>query len=253
LGGRRRTPLAVAVLVATMLAGDVCAGVWWDGADRGELIVSGPSSVEEIPRDEPARAAPSPLDGLAVIAEPDGPAAPPTSTTLAGLALPVPEPLPADPYADTPEVVLGRITIPAIGLDEPLQQGMTLTAINRGPSHWPGTALPGDLGNAVIAGHRTTYTQPFRRLDELQAGDQVIYTTDRAAFTYAVTATEIVLPEDVRIADQTAGYTSTLFACHPPGSAAYRIVTHLQLLDGQGRPVPAPAVPLAPVTIPRPA
>ncbi|MCC6436707.1 MAG: class E sortase, partial [Acidimicrobiales bacterium] len=165
----------------------------------------------------------------------------------------VPEALPDDTYADSPETVVGRIAIPTIGLDEALQQGMTLTAINRGPSHWPGTAGPGELGNVVVAGHRTTYSRPFHDLDLLRVGDPVVSTTDRGTFTYAVTGTEIVTPEEVRIADQTAAYTSTLFACHPPGSAAYRIVVHLQLLDAAGRPVPPFEAPVAPVTIPRPA
>ena len=174
----------------------------------------------------------------------------PTSTAPA-IQLPVPALLPEDAYADTPEVVVGRITIPALGIDEALQQGMTLTAINRGPSHWPGTAGPGQLGNMVVAGHRTTFSRPFRYLDQLQPGDHVTYTTEAGSFTYAVTSTAIVNPEAVDIADQTVGYTSTLFACHPPGSAAQRIVTRLQLLDGAGQPVVAPALALTPVTVPR--
>ena len=172
--------------------------------------------------------------------------------TTPTVVLPVPDLLPEDPYADTPEVVLGSIAIPAIGMEEALQSGMTLTAINRGPSHWPGTAQPGQLGNAVIAGHRTTFSRPFRHLDQLQPGDQVIYTTPGGTFTYAVAGTEIVDPEAVHIADQTLGYTSTLFACHPPGSAAQRIVVHLNLLDADGQPVPPPAVAATPVTVPRP-
>ncbi len=174
-----------------------------------------------------------------------------TLVTAPTISLPVPDLLPEDPYADTPEMVLGTISIPAIGMEEYLQSGMTLTAINRGPSHWPGTAQPGQLGNAVIAGHRTTFSRPFRQLDQLQSGDQVIYTTPSGTFTYAVAGTEIVDPDAVHIADQTVGYTSTLFACHPPGSAAQRIVVHLHLLDANGKPVPPPALALPPVTVPR--
>ncbi len=174
-------------------------------------------------------------------------AAAPVTTTTA-INLPIPDALPEDPYAPTPEVVLGTLAIPKLGVEQQLVQGMTLTAINLGPSHWAGTALPGQLGNMVIAGHRTTYTRPFRDIDQLVPGDQMVITTaDGVVHTYAVTGTEVVTPDQTSIADQTWAYTATLFACHPPGSAAYRIVAHLQLVDAAGRPVAPPPPPTAPV------
>lgn len=139
-------------------------------------------------------------------------------------ALPVPESIPSNPRAPTPEVVLGTIRIPAIDLSWTLGQGMTLTAIDRGPSHWPGTALPGELGNMVIAGHRTTKGAPFRHLDSLVPGDEIVFDVGVATHVYAVTETLIVYPEDVWIADQTEEHLVTLFACHPVGSARQRIV-----------------------------
>jgi sortase A len=139
-------------------------------------------------------------------------------------------------------VTVGTIEIPRLGLAEPLHQGMTLTAINRGPSHWPGTAMPGELGNVVVGGHRTTYTRPFRHLDQLQPGDSVVFTTPAGRFDYRVTAQEVVGPEQLEIVDQAVAYTATLFACHPPGSAAYRLVVRLQLVDEAGQPEPAPAL-----------
>lgn len=154
-----------------------------------------------------------------------------------GPDLPVPEPLPEDPYAPTPDIRVSNISIPAIGIDEPLHEGMTLTAINRGPSMWPGTALPGEVGNTVIAGHRTTYGAPFRNLDQLEEGDEVVFTDERGEHTYEVIALEIVDPTAVDIASQSNEYTATLFACHPPGSARQRIVVHLQLMQGNGQPV----------------
>lgn len=154
-------------------------------------------------------------------------------------ALPVPEPLPTDPFAATPDVVEGTIEIPRIGLSTPLHRGMTLTIINLGPSRWPGTAEPGGLGNMVIAGHRSTWTRPFEDLDLLQPGDQMIVTTSTGRHVYAVTGTDIIDPLDVHIALQSYGHTATLFACHPKGSAAQRIVVRLQLLDAVGQPVDA--------------
>jgi sortase A len=136
--------------------------------------------------------------------------------------------------------VIGHLTIPAIGLDDDIHVGMTLTAINRGPSWWPGTAQPGELGNVVIGGHRTTFTHPFEDLDRLAAGDAAVFTTAAGTFTYHVANVDVVDPSAVEIADQTLDYTATLFACHPPGSARYRIVVHLHLVGGDGAPVAPP-------------
>ncbi len=139
-------------------------------------------------------------------------------------ALPIPESIPSNPRAAAPEIVLGTIRIPAIDLSWSLGQGMTLTAIDRGPSHWPGTAMPGELGNMVIAGHRTTKGAPFRHLDSLVPGDEIVFDVGAETHVYAVTETIFVYPEDVWIADQTEEHLVTLFACHPVGSARQRIV-----------------------------
>ena len=160
---------------------------------------------------------------------------PSTSTTRP--ALPEPEPLPLDPYAATPEVVLGRLVIPALDLDEPLHQGMTLTAIDRGPSQWPGTALPGELGNMVIAGHRTTYSRPFLDLDLVEPGDEMRVETGEGTFRYLAVSTEVVGDDALWIADQSREYTATTFACHPKGSARQRIVVHWRMVDDAGEPV----------------
>jgi LPXTG-site transpeptidase (sortase) family protein len=155
--------------------------------------------------------------------------------------LPIPEALPENPYEDAPQVVVGAIEIPKIGISADLQSGMSLTAINRGPGWWPGTAMPGELGNVVVAGHRTTYSRPFYRLDELAPGDHVVFTTDGGRFVYEVRAV-IVVPEHwIDIAAQSYAHTATLFACHPPGSARERIVAKLRLLDAAGLPVDADA------------
>jgi sortase A len=168
------------------------------------------------------------------------------STTLrvtnSAPTLPVPAPLPADPNADTPAVVIGTLEIARIGLNAPLQEGITLPAINRGASHWPGTAMPGALGNVVIAGHRTIYSKPFHRLDQLQPGDPVVMTTSAGRFTYAVRGVIIVPGEAVDIATQSPAHTATLFACHPPGSTRQRIVAKLALLAPDGQPVDAATV-----------
>ena len=144
--------------------------------------------------------------------------------------VPVPAPLPADPYADDPDEPIGRIVIGAIGLDSELGEGMTLTEINRGPAHWPGTAMPGALGNVVVAGHRTTWSSPFRHLDLLEVGDEIRFSVAGRVAVYRVTETLVVAPEDVWIAQQGPSRIVTLFACHPVGSAAQRIVVRGELV-----------------------
>jgi sortase A len=152
-------------------------------------------------------------------------------------ALPVPEELPADPYEATPAIVVGTIEIPKLGLAEEIQRGVTLTAIDRGPGWWPGTAGPGGLGNAVIAGHRTTHSKPFARLHELDQGDHVVMTTAEGRFVYEVRGVIVVPADWIDIAAQSRAHTATLFACHPPGSARERIVAKLRLMSENGEPV----------------
>lgn len=154
---------------------------------------------------------------------------PPPAAEVAPAPLPTPVAPPADPYAYEPHVVLGTIEIPRLGLFLPLNQGISLMSIDRGPSHWPGTALPGEPGNTVVAGHRVTHGGPFRNIDQLQSGDSVIFTVDGRRSTYVVTGSDVVTPDAMHIVDQTPEPTATLFACHPPGSAKYRYVVRLAL------------------------
>lgn len=185
-------------------------------------------------RPEDDRAAPEPAFVDQPV--PSTTAAPATTTTLAPAPatgpLPVPQDAPADARAPTPEVVHGTLELPTLGVSEPLGEGVTLTAIDRGPSHWPGTAMPGQLGNVVVAGHRTTHSRPFYDLDLLAPGDPLVFRmADGTAWTYEMTGTEIVGPDAMHIVDQRPEHTATLFACHPKGSAAQRIVAHFRLVS----------------------
>lgn len=145
------------------------------------------------------------------------------------LELPQPDAAPADPHAPTPEIRHGLLEIPKIGLSQTLFEGVTLTSINRGPSHWPGSAMPGEVGNTVIAGHRTTYSRPFWALNELVPGDELIFTIGGERIVYLLDRIEVVDPTDIHIIDQTHERTATLFACHPRGSARQRIVGHFTI------------------------
>src|SRR4051812_44734886 len=152
-----------------------------------------------------------------------------STTTTVAETLPNPESPPADPRAAEQLTQVGTIEIPKIGVSKAMYEGITLTTLDHGPGHWPGTAMPGQIGNVVIAGHRVSHDKPFRNIDKLQIGDDVIMTTADGQFDYKVTGTEIVYPDALWIADQTADYTATLFACHPAGSTRQRIVVHLAL------------------------
>jgi sortase A len=156
--------------------------------------------------------------------------APPARPPTTAVGLPTPAPAPADAHAPTPDVIYGTVSLPSIGVSQPLREGVTLTALDKGPGHWPGTALPGQLGNVVVAGHRVTHTRPFYDLDRLRPGDPLVFTlADGARFTYRLTSLETVTPDTMRIVDQTPAYTATLFACHPKHSARQRIVAHFRL------------------------
>ena len=172
------------------------------------------------------------------------PATTTTTATAAGESAapattpPAPVAPPKDEYAPEPVLQIGSIEIPKIGLNHPVFHGITMRNIDKGPSHWPGTALPGEVGNAVFAGHRVTKTHPFRNIHQLVPGDEVFFTVDPTAFgapgtpvrtRYVVTGHEVVPPTALRIVDPTPTPTATLFACHPPGSARYRYVVRLAL------------------------
>lgn len=223
----------VAVLAALVVAASRPAPTpVVEGADVVAQAVSTTTSSPTTTTSPPATTAAPIDDSPILLADPVVPAA-------ASPALPVPEPIPSNPRAATPEVVLGTIRIPAIELAWDLGQGMTLTAIDRGPSHWPGTAMPGELGNAVIAGHRTTKGAPFRHLDSLVPGDEILFDVGAATHRYEVVETLIVYPEDVWIADQTEDHLVTLFACHPVGSARQRIVVRGALVSTEVATLPS--------------
>ncbi len=168
-------------------------------------------------------AAPAPKVFKSFVEDP----APTTSTTLPPDPAPAPKTIPTPPPAERapePLVKVGEIQIPRIGLVHPIYEGVSLTVVDHGPGHWPGSALPGQLGNTVFAGHRVTHSHPFRNVDQLVPGDEVIFKTADGEFHYKVTKTEIVNAKDTWIVTPTPDATMTLFACHPPGSAKQRIV-----------------------------
>ncbi|HVW33947.1 MAG TPA: class E sortase [Acidimicrobiia bacterium] len=164
----------------------------------------------------------------------------PTTTTTTAPAAPAPQALPAsahtvnlggDVHKIEPATRIGSIVIPKINLDHPVFEGVDETVIHWGPGHWPGSAMPGAVGNAVFAGHRVTHTRPFYDIDLLVPGDDIIVHTAAGTFTYQVTGHQIVTPKDTWIVNPTPTATITIFACHPKHSAAQRYVVRGNLVS----------------------
>ena len=156
----------------------------------------------------------------------------PTDTT-ATAGPPPPPPAEGDAMA--------QIRIPAIDVDKIVVEGVQVSDLKRGPGHYPDSPLPGQPGNAAIAGHRTTYGAPFNRLDELTAGDEILVTTVQGSFRYEVREQLIVNPDQVEVLDDFGDDRLTLTACHPKYSARQRIVIVAALVGPA-----APALPQAP-------
>jgi sortase A len=152
----------------------------------------------------------------------------PATTVVAGTPAPTtttaPAPLPAFEEGDA----LARIEIPAIGLDAKVVAGVEPDDLKKGPGHYPGTPMPGQLGNSAIAGHRTTYGQPFYRLDEVAAGDEIVLTTVQGRFVYRATGNEVVAPGDSHVvATENPDVASlTLTTCTPRYTANERLVVY---------------------------
>ncbi len=131
-------------------------------------------------------------------------------------------------------VVVSRIRIPAIDLDEKIRSGIALSVIDRGVAQWAGTSSAGGPGNVVLAGHRTTHSRPFLGLDRLEKGD-LVYVEDGSGFEviYKVSDVFVVEPDDLWISYDVGRPIVTMFACHPRGSARFRIVVQAELIAGR--------------------
>ncbi len=127
---------------------------------------------------------------------------------------------------------LGSIDIPRIGLKTVFVESTDHPALKKGPGHYRGTVLPGLYGTVGLAGHRTTYGAPFRRIDELSPGSRIILRMPYGRFTYKVTGTRITTPSDASSLVSRAGTRRlVLTACHPLYSAAKRIVVSARLVS----------------------
>src|SRR5580704_6982648 len=150
--------------------------------------------------------------------------------------------------------VLGRLEIPRLNISAVIVEGSDDESLKLGPGHVPGTALPGELGNVAIAGHRNTHFLPLK---EVQTGDKISVTSPRGNMEYAVQYVEIVSPGDVDAINPTDDSQLTLITCYPffyVGSAPERFIVHAKSIapaqeaavkpQSPETPTPSNAIPL---------
>ena len=140
--------------------------------------------------------------------------------TTAPVTTPATAPAPRPPEGEAVAI----IRIPRLGLEKAVVEGVTVGDLKKGPGHYPATPMPGEVGNAAIAGHRTTYGAPFGDLGELVAGDEILVTTRAGEFRYVVDRTSIVSPSQVEVLDPTPEARLTLTTCHPKYTARQRLI-----------------------------
>ena len=147
---------------------------------------------------------------------------PPVVTTVA----------PSKPIVINEGDPIAIIEMPTIGVTKYVVAGVQTADLKKGPGHYPATPFPGELGNASIAGHRTTYGEPFRHLDDLNIGDPIVITDLLGRqFTYLVSNQQVVEANDswvVATTDPTKAIL-TLTTCHPEFSAKQRLIVSAEL------------------------
>ncbi len=162
---------------------------------------------------------------------PKGTAGPPQT------AAPTPDPPVGNP--------VGVITIPKISLSMMVVEGTGEAQLQEGPGHYPGTPMPGQPGNAAVAGHRTTYLHPFYSLDALVPGDAITVETLQGIFLYQVVSSQAVDPSDVAVVAPTPTPQLTLTTCNPRYSASQRLVVHAALVASLLVHATTPVTPVA--------
>ena len=131
--------------------------------------------------------------------------------------------------APAPGSTVGRIEIPRLGVSAVVRAGSDARTLRLAVGYIPGTALPGEIGNVGLAGHRDTF---FRKLRDINPDDEIRVTTKDGVFRYFVQRTSIVQPKDVWVLDPTNYASLTLVTCYPfsyIGSAPQRFIVRAAL------------------------
>ena len=127
---------------------------------------------------------------------------------------------------------LAFLRITKIDLEEVLFEGVDRQTLKSGPGHMVGTALPGQPGNSVLSGHRTTYGRPFFDFDLLEVGDDIEVETTVGTHVYRIRDLQIVQPTDVWVTDDRAGGWLSLTTCNPKFSARERLIVFAEMVSG---------------------
>lgn len=135
------------------------------------------------------------------------------------------------PEKRSPLIAVGRLTIAKLHVNVTIYKGVTEREFDRGVGYWPGSALPGDSGNMVIGGHRTSAHRPFYDIQKLTVGDIIVVTRPQHTARYRVTHKYIVRPTDLWIIKPTPVPSLTLFTCHPRGSVSKRYAVRASLIE----------------------
>lgn len=123
---------------------------------------------------------------------------------------------------------IAMMVIPKINVTAAVAEGSDMDTLKSAVGHFEGTALPGEKGNFAVAGHRNyTYSEYFKRADELENGDEIIVRNKKGEFKYKVTGKKIVEPEDVEVLDPTEDATLTIVTCTP--GATKRLIVNGKL------------------------
>jgi sortase A len=125
--------------------------------------------------------------------------------------------------------VLTKLSIPRIGVNAVVLEGTSAHSLLLGPAHMTGSAAPGGIGNAVIAGHRDTF---FRHVHSLHNGDDIYVLRSGRKFHYVVVRRKIVQPTDLSVLRTTKDSELTLITCYPTyviGPAPERLIVVAKL------------------------
>lgn len=132
---------------------------------------------------------------------------------------------------DWPPAPLYHIAIPRLGVSYAVNEGVDNPVLDLGPGHYPQTVLPGEVGNAAMAGHRTRFGRPsfFYDLDALEPGDLLHIEYPDRSLTFVVERVFITDPYDLSVIAPTDYPSLTLTTCDPPGTDEMRLIVQARL------------------------
>lgn len=121
--------------------------------------------------------------------------------------------------------VIAIVNVPNVDIRYPVVEGTSADILKKALGHFEGTALPGEVGNFCVAGHRnSSYARYFNRLDEVNVGDEIIVETRTNKYTYIVTKTFKIHENQTEVLNQTEEKKITLITCTNGYKPKYRIV-----------------------------